>query len=193
MGLQAYEEMELLRLVYFGGVDASLRKEVWPFLLGHYHFGMSEVERKEVCQLQDYVFFLKASSNRTAGHLSLRLTPRWTSRSECATSRPCASGLAVRRSSASGRKSSMQLHWRSAFLERAWTVLIRSWITMTPPSAVRWCRKHFYSELHTVDQEVFVYIALVRTTFLMLVDSDLNQNLCRKVTVYETNLAHQVF
>uniref|UniRef100_A0A8C2GN57 Small G protein signaling modulator 1a n=1 Tax=Cyprinus carpio TaxID=7962 RepID=A0A8C2GN57_CYPCA len=43
-----YEEKELLRLVYFGGVDPSLRKEVWPFLLGHYQFGMSEAERKEV-------------------------------------------------------------------------------------------------------------------------------------------------
>ncbi|XP_054466792.1 small G protein signaling modulator 1 [Anoplopoma fimbria] len=44
----AYDEKELLRLVYFGGVDASLRKEVWPFLLGHYQFGMSEADRKEV-------------------------------------------------------------------------------------------------------------------------------------------------
>ncbi|XP_068616893.1 small G protein signaling modulator 1 [Brachionichthys hirsutus] len=44
----AYEEKELLRLVYFGGVDAALRKEVWPFLLGHYQFGMSDAERKEV-------------------------------------------------------------------------------------------------------------------------------------------------
>ncbi|XP_065106819.2 small G protein signaling modulator 1 isoform X1 [Paramisgurnus dabryanus] len=42
------EETEILRLVYFGGVEPSLRKEVWPFLLGHYQFGMSEAERKEV-------------------------------------------------------------------------------------------------------------------------------------------------
>lgn len=52
--LQTYKEKELLRLVYFGGVDASLRKEVWPFLLGHYQFGMSEAKKKEVCQCQDY-------------------------------------------------------------------------------------------------------------------------------------------
>ncbi|XP_073770421.1 small G protein signaling modulator 1 isoform X1 [Danio rerio] len=44
----AYEEEELLRLVYYGGVEPSLRKEVWPFLLGHYHFTMSPEERKEV-------------------------------------------------------------------------------------------------------------------------------------------------
>ncbi|KAK6306665.1 hypothetical protein J4Q44_G00235900 [Coregonus suidteri] len=44
----AYKEQELLRLVYFGGVEPSLRKEVWPFLLGHYQFGMSESDREEV-------------------------------------------------------------------------------------------------------------------------------------------------
>ncbi|XP_026795640.2 small G protein signaling modulator 1 isoform X3 [Pangasianodon hypophthalmus] len=44
----AYDEQELWRLVYFGGIEPSLRKEVWPFLLGHYQFGMSENERKEV-------------------------------------------------------------------------------------------------------------------------------------------------
>ncbi|XP_016110934.1 small G protein signaling modulator 1-like [Sinocyclocheilus grahami] len=44
----AYEEEALLRLVYYGGVEPSLRKEVWPFLLGHYHFSMSLAERKEV-------------------------------------------------------------------------------------------------------------------------------------------------
>ncbi|XP_072514166.1 small G protein signaling modulator 1 [Salminus brasiliensis] len=44
----AYEEADLLRLVYYGGVDPTLRKEVWPFLLGHYHFTMTLSERKEV-------------------------------------------------------------------------------------------------------------------------------------------------
>uniref|UniRef100_A0A3P9IWY0 Small G protein signaling modulator 1b n=1 Tax=Oryzias latipes TaxID=8090 RepID=A0A3P9IWY0_ORYLA len=37
-----YEEKEIHRLVYFGGVAPSLRKEVWPFLLGHYEFTMTE-------------------------------------------------------------------------------------------------------------------------------------------------------
>lgn len=34
--------------MYFGGVAPSLRKEVWPFLLGHYKFSMSEKCRREV-------------------------------------------------------------------------------------------------------------------------------------------------
>ncbi|XP_060048542.1 small G protein signaling modulator 1 isoform X2 [Erinaceus europaeus] len=44
----SYEEQELLRLIYYGGVQPELRKAVWPFLLGHYEFGMSDAERKEV-------------------------------------------------------------------------------------------------------------------------------------------------
>uniref|UniRef100_A0A672ZHI7 Small G protein signaling modulator 1b n=1 Tax=Sphaeramia orbicularis TaxID=375764 RepID=A0A672ZHI7_9TELE len=44
----AYEEKEIHRLVYFGGVAPSIRKEVWPFLLGHYHFSMTEKCRLEV-------------------------------------------------------------------------------------------------------------------------------------------------
>jgi len=46
--VQAYEEEEIRRLVYFGGVAPSLRKEVWPFLLGHYQFTMNEKCRLEV-------------------------------------------------------------------------------------------------------------------------------------------------
>lgn len=45
---QAYEEREIHRLVYFGGVAPSIRKEVWPFLLGHYQFNMKEKCRQEV-------------------------------------------------------------------------------------------------------------------------------------------------
>uniref|UniRef100_A0A7N6BM40 Small G protein signaling modulator 1b n=1 Tax=Anabas testudineus TaxID=64144 RepID=A0A7N6BM40_ANATE len=44
----AYEEKEIYRLVYFGGVAPSLRKEVWPFLLGHYQFTMTEQSRLEM-------------------------------------------------------------------------------------------------------------------------------------------------
>ncbi|XP_030599111.1 small G protein signaling modulator 1 isoform X2 [Archocentrus centrarchus] len=44
----AYEEKEINRLVYFGGVAPSLRKEVWPFLLGHYKFNMTEKCRQEI-------------------------------------------------------------------------------------------------------------------------------------------------
>uniref|UniRef100_UPI003AAD2EBF small G protein signaling modulator 1 n=1 Tax=Centroberyx gerrardi TaxID=166262 RepID=UPI003AAD2EBF len=44
----AYEEHEIQRLVYFGGVAPTLRKEVWPFLLGHYHFTMTEKCRLEI-------------------------------------------------------------------------------------------------------------------------------------------------
>uniref|UniRef100_A0A8V1ADS4 Small G protein signaling modulator 2 n=1 Tax=Gallus gallus TaxID=9031 RepID=A0A8V1ADS4_CHICK len=39
-----YKELELLRKVYYGGVQHEIRKEVWPFLLGHYKFGMAKKE-----------------------------------------------------------------------------------------------------------------------------------------------------
>lgn len=45
---QSYEEQELLRLVYYGGIQHEIRRAVWPFLLGHYQFGMTEAEQKEV-------------------------------------------------------------------------------------------------------------------------------------------------
>uniref|UniRef100_A0A8C8IR37 Small G protein signaling modulator 1-like n=1 Tax=Oncorhynchus tshawytscha TaxID=74940 RepID=A0A8C8IR37_ONCTS len=48
----AYDEHELLRMVYYGGVAPTIRKEVWPFLLGHYHFDMTQKRRLEVKQPQ---------------------------------------------------------------------------------------------------------------------------------------------
>lgn len=41
-------ESEVYRLVYYGGVAHEIRKEVWPYLLGHYTFGMSPTVRKEL-------------------------------------------------------------------------------------------------------------------------------------------------
>ncbi|XP_059763231.1 small G protein signaling modulator 2 isoform X2 [Balaenoptera ricei] len=43
-----YKELELLRQVYYGGVEHELRKDVWPFLLGHYKFGMNRKEMEQV-------------------------------------------------------------------------------------------------------------------------------------------------
>lgn len=41
-------ESEVYRLVYFGGVAHEIRKEVWPYLLGHYSFGQTPDERAEL-------------------------------------------------------------------------------------------------------------------------------------------------
>ncbi|XP_058139041.1 small G protein signaling modulator 2 isoform X5 [Dasypus novemcinctus] len=43
-----YKELELLRQVYYGGVEHEIRKDVWPFLLGHYKFGMHKKEMEQV-------------------------------------------------------------------------------------------------------------------------------------------------
>ncbi|ELU15270.1 hypothetical protein CAPTEDRAFT_191445 [Capitella teleta] len=37
----------IYRLVYYGGCVHEVRKEVWPYLLGHYAFGSTEEERVE--------------------------------------------------------------------------------------------------------------------------------------------------
>uniref|UniRef100_A0A672LBP7 Small G protein signaling modulator 2 n=1 Tax=Sinocyclocheilus grahami TaxID=75366 RepID=A0A672LBP7_SINGR len=47
-----YKELELLRLVYYGGVEHEIRKEVWPFLLGHYKFGM---DKKDMVQIDEKI------------------------------------------------------------------------------------------------------------------------------------------
>lgn len=39
---------EVYRLVYFGGCEHNIRKEVWPYLLGHYSFGTSPEQRAEL-------------------------------------------------------------------------------------------------------------------------------------------------
>ena len=38
---------EVYRLIYFGGIEHNLRKTVWPYLLGHYGFDMSDDEKSE--------------------------------------------------------------------------------------------------------------------------------------------------
>ncbi|XP_053210334.1 small G protein signaling modulator 2-like isoform X3 [Panonychus citri] len=38
---------ELRRLIYYGGIDHDLRRQVWPYLLGHYEFEFTSEERTE--------------------------------------------------------------------------------------------------------------------------------------------------
>ncbi|XP_067015319.2 small G protein signaling modulator 2 [Anabrus simplex] len=42
------DSAEVFRLTYYGGVDHNIRKEAWPYLLGHYGFGSSPEERQEL-------------------------------------------------------------------------------------------------------------------------------------------------
>lgn len=42
------QESEVYRLVYYGSMAHEIRREVWPYLLGHYTFGQTQVERKEL-------------------------------------------------------------------------------------------------------------------------------------------------
>lgn len=50
---------EVYRLIYFGGIQHSLRKKVWPYLLGHYSFDMTETQKnerdKEVHQMYEMI------------------------------------------------------------------------------------------------------------------------------------------
>lgn len=41
---------EVYRLAYFGGIAHELRKDVWPYLLGHYKFGSTQAERDQLSE-----------------------------------------------------------------------------------------------------------------------------------------------
>ncbi|KAM4663287.1 TBC1 domain family member 16 isoform 2-T2 [Discoglossus pictus] len=43
---QVEEEYKLRKAIFFGGIDSSLRGEVWPFLLGYYSWESSSEERE---------------------------------------------------------------------------------------------------------------------------------------------------
>lgn len=47
---------EVYRLVYFGGCEHGIRKEVWPFLLGHYSFGSTADERADLDQTSRHYY-----------------------------------------------------------------------------------------------------------------------------------------
>ncbi|KAJ3651812.1 hypothetical protein Zmor_017821 [Zophobas morio] len=44
------DHAELYRLTYFGGIAHDLRKDLWPYLLGHYKFGSTTQQRMELSE-----------------------------------------------------------------------------------------------------------------------------------------------
>lgn len=42
------DKIQIFRLTYYGGVEHEIRKQVWPYLLGHYSFGSTAEEREEL-------------------------------------------------------------------------------------------------------------------------------------------------
>uniref|UniRef100_A0AAQ5ZRC3 Small G protein signaling modulator 2 n=1 Tax=Amphiprion ocellaris TaxID=80972 RepID=A0AAQ5ZRC3_AMPOC len=61
-----YKELELLRLVYYGGVQHEIRKEVWPFLLGHYKFGMGKKDMSQVLHTHSHPLHLTLKQDYNA-------------------------------------------------------------------------------------------------------------------------------
>lgn len=49
------DDNEVYRLVYFGGVQHDIRKDVWPYLLGHYRLVIS-IYTKQLCKLINLKF-----------------------------------------------------------------------------------------------------------------------------------------
>ncbi|XP_025837665.1 small G protein signaling modulator 2-like [Agrilus planipennis] len=44
------DPIEVYKLTYFGGIAHELRRDVWPYLLGHYKFGTTKEEREELSE-----------------------------------------------------------------------------------------------------------------------------------------------
>lgn len=45
--ISPHHERRINLLLYFGGCEHSIRKEVWPYLLSHHSFGMTAIQRKD--------------------------------------------------------------------------------------------------------------------------------------------------
>lgn len=54
---------EIYRLTYYGGVAHELRKEVWPYLLGHYKFGTTIAQREELSEQTKQAYVIKTRNS----------------------------------------------------------------------------------------------------------------------------------
>ncbi|XP_067931924.1 small G protein signaling modulator 2-like [Watersipora subatra] len=45
---KVFLQFEIYRRIYYGGMSHDIRKQVWPYLLGHYKFGCTKSERRRI-------------------------------------------------------------------------------------------------------------------------------------------------
>ncbi|KAM5135366.1 TBC1 domain family member 16 isoform 2-T2 [Mantella aurantiaca] len=62
---QVEEEYKLRKAIFFGGIDPSLRGEVWPFLLGYYNWESTSEERESL-RVQRREEYARIQNNRVS-------------------------------------------------------------------------------------------------------------------------------
>uniref|UniRef100_A0A8B9HTQ8 Rab-GAP TBC domain-containing protein n=1 Tax=Astyanax mexicanus TaxID=7994 RepID=A0A8B9HTQ8_ASTMX len=70
---QVEEEYKLRKAIFFGGIDPSIRGEVWPFLL-HYYSYDSTSEEREAWRLQKRSVCVRPHENGIVKSLKVKLT-----------------------------------------------------------------------------------------------------------------------
>ncbi|NXQ46082.1 TBC16 protein, partial [Catharus fuscescens] len=78
---QVEEEYKLRKAIFFGGIDISIRGEVWPFLL-HYYSYESTSEEREALRLQKRKEYFEIQEKRVLSSGVLSSQEQWTAESD---------------------------------------------------------------------------------------------------------------
>lgn len=64
---------EVYRLTYFGGIAGDLRTQIWPYLLGHYKFGTTTEQRRELDEETKQAYVLGVERKVSLLHFHLQI------------------------------------------------------------------------------------------------------------------------